>query len=841
MLALSSSMAIYATEPEVSSFTLQFESVHFADSIIGANPDLSFERIIPQSSNPEIEARHINENLHLLYKVELKNSAVMRKTLSRFEGKRGLKKVSPTQLIKLNLPEPVSDISFTENVSAMTRSGENAASYPNDPFYSTQWHYDHESYTNINLAKAWEIEKGNPKVIVAVMDCWIDNQHPDLAANMWVNEAELYGTPGVDDDGNGYVDDIYGYNWLNPKSDVSGNHGTHIAGTIAAVNNNGIGGCGIAGGDGINGGVRIMSQGITHPTVATGFVSDWEVCQAFVYAADNGAVISSNSWEGPEVNKPLITTGMNYFIRNAGQYEGSPMKGGLIIFAAGNDNKSNPSSPYNDTELLWDNIIIVGSVDQNGIKSNFSNYGDWVDVMAPGGNSNGISIFSTMPGGGYYYSDGTSMACPHVSGIAALIVSKYGDGLLTPREVKDRILRGVNDVYAANAGRGFEDQLGKGIVDAYKALVGNPNVAPGSVQDIKAVNFDGEVEISFTIPSDGNGIAPEYCNVYVEGMNGPIVAIHTGSYKPGHHYSKYFATSRMVTEGRICIEAEDAWGNKSPKSEWVDIDEVTDDFYLFNTYNTDTFRAYKPSTIGILLRPGTVKLEFPFASDAYSYSCEATDPNGVVSCEINKGLSSRSVVVTIVPTDDTPLGTFPFVITLSDNTNPAVKGEWQFNYVVMEGVSTPSGPVADSAFSTEIFASDYMGSIEIDLTPYFTDPYGHSVTFDDSVIEVDDFINTFYGKFENGVLSGDYEFGDSFDPTEEKIVFSVFSHNEHLITTETHITIHAPGASGISEISADVAPKQKGIYTLMGVKLDTTRENLSPGIYIIDGEKVRIQ
>ena len=223
----------------------------------------------------------------------------------------------------------------------------------NDPHLSSQWHYHNTgqqsgyvSGMDINLFKAWEIETGNEEVIVSILDAGVEFNNSDLADNMWINQAEKNGTTGIDDDNNGYVDDIYGYNFCAVGNSNAmygtlepGDHGTHVAGTIAAVNGNGIFGCGIAGGNGTNKGVRIMScQTINDKDGAY-------IGEAFTYAADNGAVISQNSWSlNNQTETPaFIETAIDYFIAYAGLDEKGnqigPMAGGIVIFAAGNENR----------------------------------------------------------------------------------------------------------------------------------------------------------------------------------------------------------------------------------------------------------------------------------------------------------------------------------------------------------------------------------------------------------------------------------------------------------------------------------------------------------------------
>ena len=237
----------------------------------------------------------------------------------------------------------------------------------NDPDLSRQWYLDNpgtESWqkkgADIRLFDVWKQYNGNPAVIVAVVDGGINQEHPDLQDNLWTNPDEIPGN-GMDDDGNGYVDDIHGYNFVDDNATlVPHRHGTHVAGTIGATNNNGTGISSIAGGDGTSGsGVRLMSCQILKSLTSIGgeVASDPFIAAAIKYGADNGAVISQNSWgyaatragrNASSYINPVHKEAIDYFIKYAGcdnkgeQLDGSPMKGGIVLFASGNANTSDP-------------------------------------------------------------------------------------------------------------------------------------------------------------------------------------------------------------------------------------------------------------------------------------------------------------------------------------------------------------------------------------------------------------------------------------------------------------------------------------------------------------------
>ena len=314
---------------------------------------------------------------------------------------------------------------------------------PNDPLFDQQWHYHNTGQNggqpgaDIDLLNAWDIEKGNPNVIVAVIDDGIDFNHPDLAANMWS------GT---------------GYNFVdNMTTVIPGFHGTHVAGTVAAVNNNGIGVAGIAGGSGNGDGVRLMSCQVFRELsdgqyLAGGFED------ALIYAADQGVAIAQNSWNHstPFVFNQSILDAIDYFNMYGGS--GITTGGGLTIFAAGNEAGSAHYYP-----AYYSGTIAVAASDNNDVKTEYSNYGNWIDISAPGD-----GILSTTTNNQYGFMSGTSMACPAVSGLAALIISK-AFGLVSPEQVKDIIVSTADDHYYQNPF--LLGKLGSGRINASNALL----------------------------------------------------------------------------------------------------------------------------------------------------------------------------------------------------------------------------------------------------------------------------------------------------------------------------------------------------------------------------------
>ncbi len=452
---------------------------------------VSMKRVFPYSAKHE--AKHKRYGLDLWYEVIYTSNVDPKVAIGAYSS-----------LEEVGMAEPIRQKTFEkgEVKYAPTSSGTGAPF--NDTYLADQWHYNNTGELatsvaggDISLYKAWEIETGKPNVVVCIVDGGVDVDHEDLAANMWINEAEKNGEEGVDDDGNGYVDDIHGYNFVAGSGNITHHfHGTHVAGTVGAVNNNGIGVAGVAGGSGNNDGIRLMSSQIFTEDGGNG-----NSAAAIVYGADNGAVISQNSWGYPSPGyvEQAILDAIDYFIAEAGSFAGSPMRGGVVFFAAGNDNSEGDYYPG-----YYESAISVSALGPDLKKAGYSNYGSWVDIAAPGGNNDyGVdhSVLSTLPNDKYGYLDGTSMACPHVAGVAALVVSKYGNSTFTNEDLKVQLLTGTPDIDEYNPG--YAGKLGIGYTDAFLALQTDNGIVPNSVVDLNLIGIAQDfASLSWTIPAD---------------------------------------------------------------------------------------------------------------------------------------------------------------------------------------------------------------------------------------------------------------------------------------------------------------------------------------------------
>ncbi|UCF43334.1 MAG: S8 family serine peptidase [Planctomycetota bacterium] len=317
----------------------------------------------------------------------------------------------------------------------------NITASPNDAHYPIQWPLNNTGQmypesgrynsppgtpdSDIDAPEAWDLHIGSSEIIVAVVDTGVDYAHRDLDDNMWVNEAELAGTAGVDDDGNGYVDDIYGYNFLVGNNDPLDDHGhgTHCAGIIASEGNNGLDIAGVCWK------ARIMALKFIK---WDGWGETADAVPAFYYAVEHGADVISNSWGGG----PYLQS-----LRDAIEYAHS--QGVIMVASAGNNSTNSPQYP-----AYYEHMIAVAATNSNDEKAPFSNYGDWVDIAAPGVDVLSLRASGTSAGTVYdHYTtigSGSSMAVPHIAGACALLLSV--NPVLTNEDVYDVLMEGVDPI-----------------------------------------------------------------------------------------------------------------------------------------------------------------------------------------------------------------------------------------------------------------------------------------------------------------------------------------------------------------------------------------------------------
>nr|WP_321409275.1 S8 family serine peptidase [uncultured Carboxylicivirga sp.] len=518
--------------------------------------------------SPKFEQRHQESGLHLWYEIEFDPNLDPSEVAKQY-----------AQLSEVSVASVIPQVKLIESEVVSSSVSESSVSAFNDPFLGNQWHYNNdgsaswaEQGADINLAKAWEIETGSPDVIVAIIDGGIQTDHPDLKDALWTNEAELNGIEGIDDDGNGFVDDIHGYNFCLKQSElVTHYHGTHVAGTVGAVSNNGSGVAGIAGGNGSEPGVKLMScQIFTEDGAAGGYA------EAIIYAADMGAVIGQNSWgwSGNDVYDPVVLEALDYFHANAGSYAGSPMKGGVSVFAAGN-----LGYELNIYPAAYEPCIAVASIGPDFKRAPYSVYGDWVDICAPGGNTSlgkEAGIMSTYRDAGYAYLQGTSMACPHVSGIAALVVSKFKGPDFTADQLKQHLLTSVHDVESHQTEEFTKGKLGNGYIDAFMALQsGDASVVPNRVNDLTVETAQDFATLFWSVVEDADdGKAVSY-NLYwskepfteANLQTAGSVVVNSFFSNVGDEITYSINNLDAQTDYYFAIKAFDRWGNGSELSE----------------------------------------------------------------------------------------------------------------------------------------------------------------------------------------------------------------------------------------------------------------------------------
>lgn len=622
------------------------------------------------------------------------------------------------------------DVEFDESMS-LTKAGESlrriegvdvveympvmrshAESPFNDPDLRKQWHYINAgnpltglvSGCDVNVAPAWERGiVGNDKVVVAVIDGGVDVNHEDIKDNLWV---------GTDPDGK----PINGYDFVYDSYIVDGDdHGTHVAGVIAAVNNNGIGVCGIAGGDAAKGikGVRIMSCQI--------FSGDkgGNSANAIVWAANHGANIAQNSWGYAKEDNPdmkdtpkYVKDAIDYFNQYAGcdengeQLPDSPMKGGVVFFSAGNDALPDgyPAS--------YPGCIAVSSVAGDYKLAYYSNFGDWVDIAAPGGDAQkNQNVYSTVTKNSYAGMQGTSMACPHVSGVAALVLSEFGGPGFTREDLVDRLLKTATGIGLP------ADEMGAGLVNASAAVAHYGEDLPNVPAYAKHEDISGtSLQLKYIIPEDNDGVECRKVELYYSEkafstISEDLSVVEQTSERLNAGDTLVFAVENLDfnTTYHFSVRGVDAFDNTS---------ELSENVVIKTRDNLPPVIEAMNGTDHVFRQHEQVRLKFT-VTDPENRIKEVRYVNATVADSMK---NDGDVYVVSVNAKEIAPGTYESKIVAEDED-----GKYS-ECVIRFEVKENHAPVVNTALENLIFTATSK-SKQIDLSQYIEDEDGETLTY----------------------------------------------------------------------------------------------------------------
>ena len=518
---------------------------------------------------------------------------------------------------------------------------------PNDPNYntSTQW-----NLFQVNASDAWNISTGNAAVTVAIVDDAVEITHPDLAPAIWTNPNEIPNN-GIDDDGNGYVDDVNGWDAADQNNDPNppnGNydHGTHVAGISGAATDNGLG-------------VASIGHNLTLiPVKATNSVGAvTHGYEGIIYAVAAGADVINMSWGG---------SGSSQTAQNIITYASN--QGIVLVAAAGNDNVSSIFYPAGYTE-----VIAVASTTFGDNKSNFSNYGAWIDISAPGS-----AIYSTVPGGGYQTKQGTSMASPMVAGLAGLMLSHNQS--LSPSDIKNCLYTTAENIDAANPS--YVGELGAGRIDALAAMNCIDQTLTWAPQAEFSANnitiLEGQA-VNFTDQSIYN---PTTWNWTFTGGN---PASFNGQNPPQIEYN-------VAGTYEVSLEVSNANGTDTEvKSAYITVNALTGCDTVSNTLTTDQIFTYSyTNSSGYLAGHNDLDIDqwaekFTnlgptniMGAEFYFTRGETNDPNSFITLSVWEANGTGNPG-NLVYTEDVPISV------IEDNVNgPGVAGQFYITNIAFD-------------------------------------------------------------------------------------------------------------------------------------------------------------
>lgn len=661
---------------------------------------VSMRRLFPSAG--EFEQRTREAGLHRWYVLGYDESRSMTKASA------GLMLPGVEEIEYCPKIEIIGSPAVTEYVavpSAASASGNNPF---DDPMLSQQWHYYNNgsasssvSGCDINVFPVWRnlstYSSYRGDIIVGVVDGGIDYTHEDLKDNMWHNPEKT---------GN----NVYGYNFASNSFNIHAeDHGTHVAGTVAAVNDNGVGVCGVAGGDSRKNikGAKLMSCQI--------FDGDKQGsgAEAIKWSADHGAVISQNSWGYVDMTSTpsSLKDAVDYFIRNAGLDKNGnqtgPMRGGLVIFAAGNDNKTTSGNDY-------EKILNVSSVGADYKRAYYTNYGSWCDVSAPGGDAKkGNQVLSTLPGNKYGKMQGTSMACPHVSGMAALLLSRYGGSGYTPDALRKRIEDNVTDISAQNPGY----YLGKGLVNVYKAMAGSGGKAPDMPTGLQVAASSNNISFNVTIPRDSDDGKPSAIYVYYSKSDFTTVKdamfgmFYVEDLAVGDVLSGEITGVEFNTEYYVAAQACDLAGNMSALTSRVRV----------TTGGNNPPQIVAAGETEFVLKPHeSAVAAFDIVEPDGHYFDLVLDPGSEAAVLDTLVRESPKIRITA---SAAPTGKYEAKLTVTDYYGLAASAV--VKYEILEN----HAPTVVKEFSDIVFASRAEGTMTLEASDYFNDEDGEELSY----------------------------------------------------------------------------------------------------------------